>query len=513
MSTITFAQFDGGVDLSRPGNIQGANRFRVLLNAYVTKGKTIRKRPGARYVWSWGKGVKGLFAINGSLRGFYGDGNTEVMPVTAGAFNQSLGIYQATRLLFGAGGANGDNQVIDIVTSFRFAGGLYVVAQMLTGYRHFFGATFPLAAITDVNCPHGRHALPLRSKVFATSATGVVRFSKTENPTDWTAANDAGFLPTNNQASGSGSPVALGEFLKKLVVFYPNAAQIWNVGPDPATHSFDQRIVIGTQYSDAHFNVGSDLFFASPDGIRSIVLASQFGNAMDVDVGTPVDRLYSKILEQPARVFSRYFPSLGQFWFINGPDVMVYSFSRTSKVFAWSQYQFPWAIVGADELNGKAYVRSLAGDIYAMEESYPVDDEADLAVSRTGLQRSPSQWAAAFPNYGQINIPVSLKTPFFDMKMPGTTKIINAFDIVATRSNAVIVNGIESTYTMDCFYRSGSLEDHTLAGPIDLMEIEDDTRGGFMNALGLMTPTLAVEINHSAPEDYELSALLFDYST
>lgn len=515
MPTVTFAEFDGGIDLTRPANMQSANRFRILKNAYVTKGKTLRKRPGAKYVWTWGQGVKGLHAIGGALRGYYGAGNTAVSPVTSNTFVQSAGSFQVHQLA--RTGTTADNTIFGIQTAFRFAGNQYVVAktQDSTGYRHFIvTGSAGNNDVTDANCPHGQHAFSLKSKVFATSPTGVVRFSKTNDPANWTLANDAGFLPVNNQASGSNQPVALGEFLKRLVVFYPSQAQLWDVGPDPTTHAFYQRIQVGTQYVDGHANVGTDLFFPSTAGIRSIVLNSQFGNAMDLDVGTPIDRMYQNFLSNGSGVIGRYFPSLGQYWVINGSTALVYSFSRTVKVFAWSEYTFPWQIAGADELDGKVYLRSVAGDIYQMQEGYPVDDSAELAVSNTGTARNPNAWITnGMVSQGQVNIPCQWRTPYLDAKNPAALKSLEMVDVVASRGDSLSLTPyLTREYALSFLYRSETGADSFLAGPIDLTETPDDTRSNSPIALGIMAPSFAMEFTHSAPEDFELSGTAVHFS-
>jgi hypothetical protein len=515
MPTVAFSEFDGGIDLTRPANMQGANRFRILDNAYITKGKTLKKRPGARYVWSWGSGVKGLFAVDNALRGFYGDGNTGVNASAVAGFVQASGIFQPLKLQRGSGGTNQDNQVNDVNAAFRFAGGIYVAARMASGDRHFFlnGSTGN-NAITDANCPHGSHALPLQSKIFATSSTGVVRFSATASATDWTLANDAGFLPTNNQAQGSGAPVALGEFLKKLVVFYPSAAQLWVVGANPANHAFDQRLVIGTQNIDSHANVGSDLFFASPDGVRSIVLHSQYGNALDIDVGSPVDQVVRELLNQPVRITGRYFPSLGQYWLINGQQAYVYSFSRTAKIYAWSRYAFPWSISGADELGGKVYLRSAEGDIYELRDDYPVDDSAELAVGRLGVARNPGQWIQAMPTAGQTGIRVTLRSPFLDMRQPAGTKIIEALDMAASRGPMLAGTPyLIDEYTLNMLYRPDQNGEGFQTGPIDMRQAPDDTRAGGYIPLGLTCPTMAFELTHEAAQSFELSAVAFHFES
>ena len=67
MSTITFDRFDGGWDVRQLSTSADANRLRELQNAYVTTGRTIRKRPGLKKVGDIQMGTFGLFAGLGKI--------------------------------------------------------------------------------------------------------------------------------------------------------------------------------------------------------------------------------------------------------------------------------------------------------------------------------------------------------------------------------------------------------------------------------------------------------------
>jgi hypothetical protein len=72
--TIAFDRFDAGLDVRKGASVSDANRLRVLDNAYVTTGRTIRKRPGMRKVAILEPGTKGLRAAGGKLHTFYATG-------------------------------------------------------------------------------------------------------------------------------------------------------------------------------------------------------------------------------------------------------------------------------------------------------------------------------------------------------------------------------------------------------------------------------------------------------
>lgn len=505
MASIVYSEFSGGVDLSRPANIQDANRFRELRNAYVTPGKAVRKRPGARYVWSWGPGVRGLFTGPGCLTGFWGGANPQVQAITSVPFVQDSARYRTMRLDYaGSIPGNPGDRIDRVHAAFLVADSLYVVAATDVGVRHFFGKPTDLTAnrIEDANCPNGTTAIPIASKVFAGDPSGVVRFSKTDDPRDWTAEDDAGFLPTNRKTRSSNTIAALGEFDGRLVVSTGDAAQLWDVDPDPAEMRFYKTIAVGQVAGDTGANVGADLFFLSPSGVRSIVLNAQNANAMDLDVGVPVDRLATQFT---TRALARFFPSLGQFWLIEGARALVYSFSRTAKVYAWSEYVFPWEIAGAVDFEGTAYLRSADGDIYRLDPDYAYDDDARAAVAALGSDRDPYAWADEMPAEGRAAPRVRVITPFFDFKSPAALKQIHAMDVVATRGARA--GRFEITHR----FRSDTGSEVFEAGPIDLSMLPDDSRPQGWIPVGLMAPSVAAVIEHEAPESFELSALIYHF--
>lgn len=511
MSSIVYSRFEGGIDLSRPAAVQDANRFRELKNAYVTPGKAVRKRPGARYRWSWGPGVKGLYTGPGYLTGFWGAANEDVQHPTSVAFVQDAGQFVTTKLQVSGGAAPG-NTVTEIHTAFQFAGSMYAVAETDIGTRHFYADGTADNLVTDANCPNGRTAIPIASKVFGGAQDGVTRFSATDDPKDWTATDDAGFLPTNRKTRSLSTVAALGEFEGFLVVSMGDAAQLWTVDPDPAAMAFDKTIAVGQVAGDTGANVGNDLFFMSPSGVRSIVLNSQNGNAMDLDVGVPIDRRAIELLVADGNpLLARYFPSLGQFWLIRGARALVYSFSRTAKVYAWSEYTFPWSISGAADFAGAAYLRSADGDIYELDQSYPVDDDAGAAVTALGIERDPVAWAEAFPDEGKVVPAITIETPFLDMKAPGSLKQIHWMDVVATRTDEETISGADREFSITHLFRSDTAGADFEAGPILLTGQPDDSRPEGAIPVGLMAPSIAARLEHQVAEHFELSALVYHF--
>lgn len=349
-----------------------------------------------------------------------------------------------------------------------FNGFIYVSAEYVDGSikHHYLDGSSP-THIADTNCPNTAAVVKKASKIFATK-DDVVRFCATSAPRDWTTANNAGFLGVGIQQTGVTTPTALGEYTGRLVVFFRDAAQVWDVDPDPALMKFVQGLDVGCPYPQGAANMAGDVFFASYDGIRSITTQSTTGNLIDVDVGSPIDSLVKSEFVTGADVRAFYFRGGGQYWVMKGSDAYVYSFSRTAKISAWSKYSFPFAITDVTELDGDLFFR--AGDsVYKLDES----SKTDAGVPFT----------------------VEVEFPYLDFKTPGVLKQIFGMD-------TVMLGSAEMQIKFD------ARNPEFITPVIDMV---GDTRPGEMTAVEVVSVGIAPVINSTTSEDFELHAITFYY--
>jgi hypothetical protein len=455
MPAITFDDFSIGLDLRKGASVSEANRLRVLTNCYVTTGKTIKKRPGLTLVSVLETGTKGLRAAGGKLNTFYATGTVSHADTRFVANKIPHPSYPAI-------------EVSKIHWADVFNGYVYVSAEYnnATIRHHYLDGTNP-PVITDTNCPHTAAVSKKASKIFATK-DDVVRFSATSAPRDWTTSGDAGFLGVGVQQSGVTTPTALGEYSGNMVVFFRDSSQVWTVDPDPAQMQFVQGLDIGCPYPHGAANMAGDVFFASYDGIRSITTQSTTGNMIDVDVGSPIDSLVKKNFSAGDDIRAFYFRGGGQFWVMKGSFAYVYSFSRTSKISAWSKYEFPFAITDVTELDGDLYFR--AGDTV-----YKLDDNA-------------------YTDAG-VNFSIGIEFPYLDFKTPGVLKQIVGMD-------AVMVG------TGDFSIKFDARQPDFVTPPV---ELSGDTRPGEMIPVEIVSVGIAPVINVQNSGDFELHAITFYY--
>lgn len=391
MASITFDRFDLGIDLRKGASVSDANRLREMKNAYVTTGLATQKRPGLVKVADLETGTKGLFAAFGKLHTFYGSGTiTHANP-----------LFQANKVQNSAGARPvADVPYADVFNAFIYAAVQYDNGAVEHHYLDGTGTTH----VADANCPDTKGVVKLASKLFAINGD-TVRFCKTGNPRDWSAINDAGFLPTGLNSRGDRSANALGIYQNKLVVLTRDGAQVWIVDPDPTAMKLDTIVEnVGTSFPRSVANVAGDLYFLSDYGFRSITTLQLTDNLADVDVGSPIDSLVrpeTKIAGVFPRAF--YFYGTGQYICAIGNQLFVYSISRTAKIAAWSRYFLPNAVDAFAELGQELYIRS--GDsVYKLDPAVSTDD---------GLQ-----------------FEVLLDLPYMDLKTPGQLKRIYGADLV-----------------------------------------------------------------------------------
>ena len=261
--------------------------------------------------------------------------------------------------------------------------------------------------IDDPYCPPTKVALVIASKVFKPNVNGdVVRYCATNDATDWTSADDAGFLPTGLQATTEINCTLLAEYRGNLVVMTPSDFMAWQVDPDPAqmTH-LDTIQGIGTIYPRAAASIASDLMILTPQGVRSVGVAAASTNLQDSDVGKPVDDLIRQELAAFDDPTAFYNASLGEFWVVFGSKAYVYQKSRLAKVEAWSRDEYPFPIDANTSLGGALYLRS-GNKVYKVNRD---------RLNDAGAYFDSLVW-----------------WPHLDMGAPGASKMLVGVDIVAS---------------------------------------------------------------------------------
>jgi hypothetical protein len=189
-------------------------------------------------------------------------------------------------------------------------------------------------------------------------------------------------------------------------------------------------------------------------------------------VGSPIDRelvIGNFIsLDNPR---AQYYHGGGQYWLYSGNKAMVYTFSRTSGVSAWSLYEFPFPLEYIDELNAELYVRS-GDNVYKLDHTAKTDDG--------------------------VVYPVDIELSYLDFKSSGILKQIHGMDAV--------VNG-----TCEISYRFDPRNPTLKTDPPVI--VSGDTRSSYVYPVELLATSIAPVIRNNDANDFELHSLTFYFDT
>jgi hypothetical protein len=526
MPVITFDDFGGGLDVRPQQYLARPNILRVLMDAYVTTGKTIKKRPCLQSIATLEAGTVGLKSFKGKLQTFYGDGtpivhanplfNANKVPhwTTGAAPTKIHYADQYNAILYVVAEFAGSvyrHYYLDDpgvwVTATAYAVGVFRRPTVKNGYRYKVTAVagtgtsggaepiWPTAIgavvvdnpganqitwtcqafdITDANCPHTKPVMKQSQKMFAAGTGGdTVRFCKTGDPRDWTAVSDAGFLPVGLYARGSDQVTALGLYgNRNLAVYFSDNSQLWLVDPNPANMSLSWNIEgVGTLFAKAAGPVSHDLFFLAQTGFRSVSVQQLTNNVQEADIGTAIDSLVRADILPTDDPISIYYPKLGQFWSIVGNRAWVYSFSRASKISAWSKFRFPFSVDDACVLNQELYVRT-GNDVYKVTD----------AVTKDGVSSIPL---------------VDVQMYFQDGKRPGVNKLFTGMDVIGTGKPTISYQ----------FY------DPDLAQVLETAPYEYPavTEPGNLYPVELMATRIAPHLTHQKDEAFEIGSIMLHH--
>ena len=447
MATITFNRFDLGIDHQKGAAVSDANRLIEIKNAHVTSGLATEKREGLTRVAVLESGTRGLFAANGVLNTFY---------CGAGDITHADTLFKAHKL---TSTSYPDTALKDIPFVDLFNGYFYVAATHENGStRHYYNG----AEITDTNCPHTKVCYKAKSKIWAVGKDGdTVRYCKTSDCTNWSEADDAGFLPTGMNARGAKEIRAIGMYQNKMCFLTHDSVQVWTVDPDPTANSLDSIVEnVGSSFSRSLATVSGDLYFLSDYGFRSITTYSLTYQLGDVDIGTPIDDIVRAVIRNRGdfEPLTIYFYGTGKYLCAIGRQVFVYSVSRTAKIAAWSRYELPVTVDCWAELEGVLYLRS--GDtVYKLDEDayhddtgvlqwhdtvtvdnrqYDVDDETvvyngerypvindSAIIENVSYPVTRNAYSTPVPECFEVVIQI----PYMNFKKPGVLKQIYGIDI------------------------------------------------------------------------------------
>lgn len=478
MPSIQFTDFSTGLDYRKSISTAPASSLRGLKNAYITKGKTIRKRPGLPLVATLETGTKGLVSGNGVLNTFY--------PYNATPISHAHPDFTANQLIHGtADTAYAGGTLTKIHAGFIFAGYLYVAAEYSDGntFHYYIDTNNPndvSSRASGTTCPNTASIIKAKSRIFAIN-TDTVDFTALLSAVDWDTIGstppdaDSGNLAFGTNAEGSATPLALGLYDGRLVAFSIDSTQVYDIDEAVGNMSLWKTINgLGCQYPQTPKIFAGDILFLAKRGFRSVRSASYSDNLQDVDVGSPIDRLLIGELSDADEPISAYFSNLNQFWCgyprLGTSRVWVYTYSRSEKIKAWANYELSFELDDIEDHNGSIYIRE-GDNVYKVDETESV-----------------------FTDNGTV-YEMKAEFPFLDMKSPGVDKTVKSMDVVFTGN-------------IEVQFRYDPNDDNKLTQPITLT---GDTRSKATIPIEITSTGLAPVFTNQDSNDAEIHSFGFHY--
>ncbi|MEQ9416662.1 MAG: hypothetical protein RJQ08_03865 [Salinisphaeraceae bacterium] len=264
----------------------------------------------------------------------------------------------------------------------------------------------------------GRFNRTFDTKMYVTGGP-TLRFSKINDATAWQSTDTgAGSINMGRQASGSENLMALAEYYSFLAVFSRRNVQLWTMDPDEELNVKVQVLRnTGTYAPRSVESLGDgDVIYLSRTGVRSLKARDSSNVALASEIGAPLDNTiiaYAATLSAAEReaAIAAIEPIDNRYWLALGDKVFVLSLFAASKVAAWSEYDFGFAVSGIATVDDRLYARS--GDTIYL---FGGDDNATYDDST-----------------------VTVELPFADADTPATFKELQAIDATVDGEWAVSV--------------------------------------------------------------------------
>lgn len=262
----------------------------------------------------------------------------------------------------------------------------------------------------QVSTPHPGKAVALAASHVFNGDNDIVDYSAAVDPTDWTSANNAGYLPTGLNNYGDNPIAVLALYRSNLMAFNASGYQMWQVDPDPANMALLDAQPIGSTYPRAAQSVSNNLLLLTEVGVRDISTVGATANMQIGSLGQPVDPLVqAQIAAGTYDPLALYYPGKGQYWLIYGPQAYVLTMVGAGQK-TWSRYIFPDSITDWALNGGKLYLRTAGNLIWYFDAGALVDDAGGANVVFNGVL----QW------------------PYMDCGAIGINKILVGLDIIGT---------------------------------------------------------------------------------
>jgi len=499
MSSLTFEDFREGLNRKKSEQVSDARGFQVLDNAYVNSGYAVVKRPGM-------ENLHGATVLNTNLKGMFMFDQKLLMfshaaigstPTLAG-YGINPPISATISVCVCPDPDDAANAITRVWQMVPFNRRIYAVIEYADGtIRHFYDSLAEYVAgtpdvITDANCPNTKSVVANGSKIYAIGTNSLgqayVKYSATEDPTDWSSPSDASGalgLPVGLESPEDDEIEGVGVFRNNLVVFMSNNLQLWKTDEDPALTTLDTVIENGySNFPNTIKSSGNDLLFMNKSGVYASGQMLYTDSMESTDIGSAIYDLLFELIKTESATYEPkaiHYTGNNQWILFIKDQMFVLTVSTLSKLNAWARWTLPANCIMRDMCSFREYLFGLmetpAGTfVYSFNPEKYQDDLSDGVDDAT--------------------IPVQLQSSFNSLGAEGNWKKIYGMDAMFTG-------------TADVQHRWDA---RTPAEKTTAISLNGDTRAAPMIPVELMTTEISYDITQSANSAFTLNGLTYYYN-
>ncbi len=322
-----------------------------------------------------------------------------------------------------------------------------------TSGNYVFGAT----SLTNMPITH---AITLNDRVHFVGANQWVGSAIDDFTQYGVNAPSAFTIELRNAMSGPAGYCGLASYQGRMAVFAPQSVQLWGINADPDLFQKQQDFSnTGTAYPLTLQMLGMlDVVYLHSSGVKTLKVREQTLNASVVDVGTPIDSLVVRALENvendPCAIVD---PLTGNYWLAIDDTVYVFSYYPALKISAWSTF----------ELTSPDPMLPLVQEPFTVSKFVVTADNNIVALG------SDSQTPTALFYYeGYDNCELEIETAWMDMKSAGDFKHLYAFNAVCTADLTESLVGESTNFTDWKFYVGGDPWSNKLDLALDMSQFK-----------------------------------------
>lgn len=443
MSYLKIQNFKYGLDTRRDVLSSQVGTLGSIVNGHINQGGEIEKRQ--KFDLNLGSEVADSFGCQPIMGGFatYVNGS----PSSDIILGDSVTVIHSHQLDPGSSGY----ALAGIVHSCSYNGNDFVIARFSKSasadiIRMFYNGSL----ITDASAPtDGNFCYVRKGKVYVMSPRKV-SFCAFGDPTDWSTTGDgAGTQDLSTGVNEDETFCAIASYQEKLAFFSDRSIQIWTVDTDPTKWERNQILTnTGTIAPKSIASIGDmDTIYLSASGIRSLRVRESTLNAINVDIGSPIDttvlaKLATCTSTQIAAAYGTIDPVTGRYMLYLKDTFYVLSYYPTLKITAWSTYDATGYVSTL-----KRYVTFTVSwmGIYRQQVFILVTYQGEIdPVTQLGclgefVNTNSTAWSGIAYDASEL----SWELPWLDMDSPATIKTIHAMD--------AIFNGVWSFYGMSSY--------------------------------------------------------------